>query len=340
MLKITKIAKGILGLALTTAASTAMAQESLRIGDSFPVGHYISENLTKFWMEEVTRMSDGGITFEYFPAQQMGKVKDLLSLTQTGVLDIGYVAPAYVADKMPLSAVGELPEGFSTSCEGTKAYWEIAKPGNILDQAEIAQAGMRLLMVMVLPPYQIYTGDRAIEGLASFEGMKLRATGGAMEITARKLGAVPVQMPAPEVREAISRGTLDAVLFPASSLLPYEIVPHLKEATKGMNFASFVVTYMISQKKWDALSPENQKILSEAGEAATMHGCEIADQLNTTDKKTIADGGVKFVDFSAEDTTKINALLAKVGSEWADGLEAQGKPARKILDAFRNALPK
>lgn len=40
----------------------------------------------------------------------MGKAKDLLSLTQSGVLDIGYVGPSYVSDKLPLFSVGELPE--------------------------------------------------------------------------------------------------------------------------------------------------------------------------------------------------------------------------------------
>lgn len=326
--------------ALTLTAATARAEEVLRIGDSFPVGHYISENLTKFFMEEATRLSDGEISFEYFPAQQMGKAKDMLSLTQSGVLDIGYIAPAYVSDKMPLGSVGELPEAITTACEGVTAYWEIAKPGGVLDEAEIAPQGMRLLAIWVLPPYQAYTAKRELTGLDSFKGMKIRASGSAMELTARKLGAVPVQMPAPEVREGVSRGTLDGLFFGASSLLPYEIAPYLAQGSKGVNFATFVVTYMISQSRWDGLSPEVQAALTEAGETATFRGCKISDELDATDKASIAEGGVTYVDFPPEEKAKIEAILAEVGAEWAEEMEAQGKPGKKVLEAFRAALPK
>src|SRR5690606_28964226 len=170
---------GVTLLALTAAWAMPASAETLRIGDSFPVGHYISENMTKVWMEEVKKASNGEVDFEYFPAEQLGKAKDLLSLTQSGVMDIGYVGASYVSDKLPLSSVGEMPEAFTTSCQGTKAFWQIAKPGGALDQAEFAPNGVRVLMVMVLPPYQVFTSNREISGLDSLKGLKIRSTGGA-----------------------------------------------------------------------------------------------------------------------------------------------------------------
>ena len=322
---------------MTTAALPAMA-ETIRVGDSFPVGHYIAENMTKYWMELVTKNTNGAVTFEYFPAEQMGKAKDLLQLTQSGVLDVGYVGASYVADKLPLSSVGELPEAFTTSCAGTKAFWQIAKPGGELDKAEFAPNGVRVLMVMVLPPYQIFTKSKEITGIDSFKGLKLRSTGASKEIATRLVGAVPVSIPAPESREAISRGTLDGILFPHSSVLPYEIQPHLKYATQNTNFGSFVVTYTISQTRWDKLAPEVQTALADAGETATMHGCEIADELDGKDKQTIADAGVTFVDLPPADAAKVAEMMATVGDEWADTLEGRGRPARAILAAFRDAL--
>lgn len=322
---------------MATAAVPAMA-ETIRVGDSFPVGHYIAENMTKVWMDMVSKQSNGGVTFEYFPAEQMGKAKDLLQLTQSGVLDVGYVGASYVADKLPLSSVGELPEAFTTSCAGTKAFWQIAKPGGALDKAEFAPNGVRVLMVMVLPPYQIFTKSQEITGIDSFKGLKLRSTGGSKEIAVRLVGGVPVSIPAPESREALSRGTLDGILFPHSSILPYDMHPLVKYATQNTNFGSFVVTYTISQSRWDKLSPETQKVMAEAGEAATLHGCEIADQLDGKDKQTIADSGVKFVDLPPADAQKVAEMMATVSDQWAEALEARGKSAKEILTAFRAAL--
>ena len=244
---------------LPLAVKPVAAQEiELRAADSLPTGHYIAQSLIEPFMERVSERT-GKTEFAYFPAQQLGKAKDLLSLTQTGVTDIGYVGPSYVSDKMPLSAVGQLPEAFSTSCEGTMAYWEIAKPGGALDQAEFAPNGVRLLMAMVLPPYNLLTSSREIS---------------------QKIGGVPVQMPAPEVREALSRGTIDAGLFPYPSVTPYGMETFLDWGTQGMNFGSFVATYVISHEKWGSLPEDVQQAMTAIGEDLTREGCETADRQN------------------------------------------------------------
>lgn len=331
----------VTALALGTLAVVpgASAQEiTLRAADSFPTGHYIAENLVQVFMDTVNEKTGGKVAFEYFPAQQLGKAADLLSLTQSGVTDIGYVGPSYVSDKMPLSSVGELPEAFHSSCEGTKGYWEIAKPGGVLDKAEFAPNGVRLLMAMVLTPYNLVTSGREITGLDSIKGLKIRSTGGAKELAVLKIGGVPVQMPAPEVREALSRGTIDGGLFPNPSIMPYGMEAFLEHGTQGINFGSFVATYVISTERWNTLSPETQEIMTSVGEAATMSGCEVADGLDKTDKNTLIEGGVVFADLPEAEAAEIAKILGTVSSEWAANLDAQGKNGTEILEAFRAAL--
>ena len=112
-------------------ASTALAQAAdpikLRVADFFPKGHYLVKLVLEPWMEQVSKRTNGAVTFEHYPAQQLGKATDMLKLTQTGVADIGYVAPAYASEKMPVSEVAMLPGAFSHSCQGTLAYWKLAK---------------------------------------------------------------------------------------------------------------------------------------------------------------------------------------------------------------------
>lgn len=337
----TGLAAAVAATALAAGAFQAAAQEvKLRVGDSFPVGHYIPEKITKNWMNLVTEATAGKVSFEYFPAEQMGKAKDLLALTQDGVLDIGYVGASYVSDKLPLSSVGELPEAFKTSCQGTLAFWDIARPGGALDKAEFAPAGVRVLMALVLPPYQVFSSTREITGLDSLKGLKLRTTGGGKDLATVRVGAIPVQIPAPESREALSRGTIDGLLFPHSSITPYGVTPHLKYATQDLNFGSFVVTYVISQQGWDALSPEVQAAMSEAGDKATRQGCEIVEKLDIQDKQKIASEGVTFVSLPEADVAKIGELMSTVSGEWAADLDKRGKAGTEILEAFRAALAK
>ena len=77
----------------------------LRVADSLPADHYIARIMLQPWMDEVTKRTNGAVTFQRYPNQQLGKAADMLRLTQTGLADIGYIGPSYVSDKMPVSAV-------------------------------------------------------------------------------------------------------------------------------------------------------------------------------------------------------------------------------------------
>ena len=262
-------AKTTLAFAATLSlggAALAQTPTKIKIADSFPVGHYLPKYITTPMMERLkANPAAKGIEFEYYPAEQMGKAKDFLSLVQSGVIDIAYVAPGFVSDKMPLSVVSELPLEFSGSCQGTMAYWNLAKPGGLLDKKEFAPNGIRLLFTIVLPPYQIIT-RKPFTNLKDIEGMKIRASGSAKELVLKKLKAIPVLMPTPDVYESLSRGTIDGVLFPFNSLAPYEIHKLSKTGTIGENFGTFVANWVISEKRFQSLPPAVQQDLTAMGE--------------------------------------------------------------------------
>ncbi|AEC19205.1 TRAP dicarboxylate transporter- DctP subunit [Pusillimonas sp. T7-7] len=326
-----------LGLGMSSVANAADTI-TLRVADSFPTGHYIPDALTKPFMEEVERKTNNAVKFEYYPGQQLGKAKDMLSLTQSGVADIAYVAPSFVSDKMPLAAVAELPGNFTTSCEGTVAYWKLAQEGGILDEKEFKPLGIHVLFTLVLPPYQVFLGHGELKNIASIQGMKIRTSGGAKDIAARKLGAVSIQMATPEVHEALSRGTIDGMLFPYSSIISYDLQNMVKYSTVGENFGSFIVNYAISEKKWKALSPEIQKAMTEVGNAVTAKACEVSQERESSDMKKIEAAGDKLVTLSAADKKTVSELMSTVGTEWAQELDKRGKAGTEVLNTFKEAL--
>jgi TRAP-type C4-dicarboxylate transport system substrate-binding protein len=330
-----------LGLAAALAlGSPAIAQQmTFRVADSFPAGHYIPEAQTKVFMAEIEKRSNGNIKFQYFPAEQLGKAKDMMSLALSGVADIAYVAPSFVSDKLPLSVVAELPESFANSCEGTNAYWKLAREGGLLDKLEFEPNGVRALFVLVLAPYQVYmTKGRELTSLESFKGKKIRTTGGAKELAIRKIGAVPVQIPTPEVREAAARGTIDGFLFPNTSIAPYDMARHSSAATTGENFGSFVVTYMISRQKWNALPADVRKMMDEVGNQVVTNGCRTTDSMEADEVAKIKAAGVKMEPLPAADSKRVKALMTEVSQEWAAGLDKRGRKGSEVLKAFQDAL--
>ncbi|MCC7184301.1 MAG: Solute-binding protein [Rhodocyclaceae bacterium] len=308
----------------------------LRVADSFPAGHYIAEQAVKHWMNQVRQASGGMVDFEYYPAEQLGKAKDLLDLTLAGTIDIGYASPSYISDRFPLSTVAELPGGFTASCTGTLAYWKLARDG-VIAQKEMAPLGVRLLVTMAIPGYQLNTRSR-FESLKDLEGMKIRTAGGAMDATMRRLKMVPIRIPGPEMYEAASRGTVDGVILPWASVLAYKLDEHVKYTTVGENFSGYIANYIISEARWKKLPERVRKLMWDAGEASTRNACGFADRANEADRDRLKQRGMHFVQLSAADRKQIETQLATVANDWAESLDKRGKPGTEVLKAFRAAL--
>jgi TRAP-type C4-dicarboxylate transport system substrate-binding protein len=317
-------------------ATVAQARE-LRVADSFPVGHYLVRLLLKPWMDDVTKRTNGAVTFAYFPAQQLGKATDLLRMTQAGMIDIGYTAPSYASDKMPVSEVAQLPSMFDTACGGTLTYWKVARSG-LVEKYDYAPNKIRLLLTVALPPYHIFTAHQAVQSDKDVQGLKLRTAGGAQDLTLRSIGAVPVRMAAPETYESLSRGTLDGLLYPVESVISYNVDKLVKHATDGIGFASFIVAFSINQNVWNSLSPDVQKAMNDAAEELEPKMCKEVDEEEVQSRKRLEASGVTFEPLPDGTRETFKGLLKTVGTTWAAGLDARGKDGTGVLNEFEATL--
>ncbi len=333
-----RIAAYLAALALICpAARAADAPVVLKVADSLPVTHYMSTEGAKFFMSRATELSHGHITFEYYPSEQLGKSHDLLRLVQTSVADIGYVAPGYVSEKLPLSGVAELPGLYNSSCQGTHAFYALAHDG-ILDQREFKPNGVMALMAWNLGPYPIDSSKAKFDTLDDFHGMKVRASGGTWDLILRAIGAVPVNFPVAGLREALERGTVDASVGTALSLRPYDLLGVTKTLTEGVAFGSFASTYSISLRKFRSLSAEDQAALVQAGREATEHLCQFVDTNEAAALADVQKAGVRVWNISPADQAALKTMLDPVVQNWAKGLDDRHLPGSQVLADFKAAV--
>jgi TRAP-type C4-dicarboxylate transport system substrate-binding protein len=325
-------------LAMVIGAPAAHAVD-LKMADSLPNGHIISDHATKPWIELVSKLSSGKVNISYFPAEQMGKAKDMLMLTQSGVIDIGYVGPSYISEKLPLSAVAELPGGAKNACQSMRAYWTLAKEGGYLYENEFKPNKIRPLFVAALPPYQMVIGSsRQIATIKDVEGLKLRASGGAQDFALHQLNAVPVHMAPPGVYESMDHGTIDGTLFSFVSVESYKLERLVKSATVGANFGTVIVTYSISERKWASLPKDVQEVLKKAGDEITNKACVAFDNREAQTTERLKKLGIKLVSFQNGDKAALEKAYEKVATDWATSLDKRNKPGSAVLKAYREAL--
>lgn len=326
--------------ALALFASEAPAQTiTLRIADSFPQGHVFHQVLTWPYIKEVEAASNGQIRFQHFPGEQLGKAKDMLMLTQSGVIDIGSVMPDYASDKMPLGAALELPGAFGDYCGGVSAFWALAHDDGFLNQNEFKPNDVVPVITFMLPTYQIIiSSSKSVASLRDLAGLKVRSAGGAMDFMLKALNMVPVRMTPPEVYEGMSRGTIDAAVLPYNSAKSYSLIPLLKSGTVGLNFGTVASTYSIGAKKWKQLPNSFKDILMRVGHQISIDACEkflVAENSALAEAKA---SGIKLITFSGADIQTLDGVFAKAASDWAGSLDSRGRPGTAALAAVKKAV--
>lgn len=334
-LKLTTMA-AIGALCLNQPAAQADEQVKLRFAHSLPSTHYA-------WVEGMGRMADavvkatnGVVSYEVYPAGQLGK--DYVSVLNSKLADAVVLIPSYASDKLPLTTVGELPAKYKDACHGTRKLWAIAKPGGMLSEAEFKPLGMHTLFVTNLPGYKVPTTTKPVKSLEDLQGMKIRASGAAMEQTVRALGAVPIQLTASEINDSLRRGTIDGAIWPYHAAPPYELEPLFKYGAEGPNLGSATIIFAMSESKWQSLPENVQKAIETAAAEAQENLCQWMEKEEARVRQEMIDKyGYKPTVLSEEETARWNERTAKVAEAWAARMDRNGKPGTKILEAFRQA---
>lgn len=337
-----KIAAAVVAMALGgwhVANVSAQQTVTLKFAMAVPPTHYTAVYGGKFFMERATKLSNGRIKFEWYPGQQLGKAKDLLSLVQAGVADMADIVPSYTPDKLPLVGVSELPGQMVNSCEGTKVYHEMTRPGHILATHDFDLQKVHVLMAAPLAPYKVLTAKRPVRTLDDLAGLKIRTSGGASDSTMNALGAVSVRMSGEEIHEALSRGTIDGAMYPFLSLKPFGLIGIIHYATLGVSLGTVSTTFLISQQRWEALPPDIRKALDQAGKEAGMNYCGYMDREENKQKEVLADS-ITSIQLSPSEIARWNVVLDGTKQAWAKRLDERGKPGSETLAVWAKELKK
>jgi C4-dicarboxylate-binding protein DctP len=160
------------------------------------------------------------------------------------------------------------------------------------------------------------------------KGMKFRIQASdVLEAQFRALDANPQKMAFAEVYQALQTGVVDGQENTWSNIYSqkfYEVQKSIAESNHG------VIDYMVvtNAKWWDGLPADVQKGLAEAMAQATAYSNKLANDINESDKKKIADSGkTKIQKLSKEDTAAWRKAMAPVWKKF------EGDIGRDLIDA-------
>lgn len=283
---------------------------------TFKLGHEAAESHIKFkvaekFAEELEKATDGRMTVEIYPGNQLGKEADMAQQVQSGTLDFAILSNG------TMSSISESLNGWFMPY-----LFEDLSAAAAASQTDEAKQMMTDLEKKSMIGYGVFfAGQRhifsnnEIKSVADLKGLKTRIPGSPVfETYYKAINASPASMPLPEVYTSLSTGVIDAVdtdLDAAVSQKFYEAVENLT-LTGHIVFPEVV---MGSKSLIDSLSEEDQKIIADVWMEVIEWGVDESISKNEDLLNQLKDLGVTVTELS--DNSEFKSVSQQVYGQYS-----------------------
>jgi TRAP-type C4-dicarboxylate transport system substrate-binding protein len=333
----------LLGWALSLLLPTAAAAQATPPAPSKPIVLKKADfgpvslsrvRLSKWWAEEVEKRSGGRVKIEYFPAETLLKAADIFEGTRSGVADIGIWVQAYNPAVSPISALFTLPGVSPRFRPAIHAASELVFASDFaFFRDELKRLGVEPLYSWGVSDQEMIS-TKPVASLAALKGLKVRVIGKEWPKLISEHGGTPVAMPWPEVYEALSRGTLDAVVGFVTANRDAKFHEVAKHHTQIQLGAPAGPSAIMNKKAWDGLPKDIQDLMRQVAKEypdklADLYEKEVGEAVREMEAK-----GVKFTEWPREDRAKLQASMEAIWEAWTKEMDAKGIPGREALRRY------
>ncbi len=316
-------------------AGSAMAQEKMTLAHWVPASHPLQKLGMEPWTKSITDATQGRITFEFYPAAQLGAAADHYDMARDGIADIGFINPGYQPGRFPILAAAELPFHFANAKAGVRALTEWYKP-----YAEKEMSDVYFCMALSHDPGTFHGKDKILVP-EDLRGKKVRPANATEGRFVNLLGGASVQVSAPESRELLANGGADATQSPWESLYIFGVEPLVKHHLDMPLYAS-INAFVINKAKLQGLSPEDRKVVEDhcTPEWAEKMSSGWADVEAAGRTKIAADPSHTMHKPNAEQLQLWKAAAAPLTDEWKANIKKMGLDADAIYNGMVETLKK
>ncbi len=280
-----------------------------------------------FWefQRQVAKQSGGKMKVEWKGGPEISSPFEMLGLVQRGVLDVLGGAGAYDSAKIPEGVFLEYFVG-NTS--------ELRKAGitGFFNDVTQKRAGVKLLGLTSGPVgFAIFT-KKPVRSVDGFKGMKMRSTPTYLPL-GQALGATMIQVPWPDVYNALERGVVDGYFSPVIGTLGSKLYEQICCMLKPYFWTVRTWLY-INLDTWKKLTAEQQKVLTDSIVAAEnwtpgYYKGIIDEEIDTL----VSKHGLKIIELAGDEAKSFRKMAYE--SAWKKYLPNSPEYGKKIRELAR-----
>ena len=280
-------------------AGPALAETTLKASHQWPGGKGdVRDEMVQIIAKEVAK-ADVDLKVQVYPGASLFKPRQQWDAMTKNQLDISAFPLDY--------ASGRHPQFSATLMPGLVKNHDHAKRLNDSPYMDAIKKIINDAGIVVLADAWLAGGfvgkDSCITSPADAQGQVMRAAGPAFEQMLVQAGASINSMPSSEIYTALQTGVLDGANTSSGSFVSYRIYEQVKCLTPPGDFALWFMyePILMSKASYDALTPEQQKALMDAGEVAEEFFFEEAKGLDQKLVDVYKQAGVEISPMTQED---------------------------------------
>lgn len=225
---------------------------------------YTDGDMRDLWAEHIAELvsdkTDGEVTVEIYPNQQLFKAKAQHQALERDRIDLTIYPLPWLSGMAPLAEIGALPGLVTTPQDGV--VWRERKIWPMLEEA-VASTGVVLGGGGWAMATIGNTGDPILTP-ADMAGHKMRGLGKATETMMAENGATITSLPASEIYQALQTGVLTGVLTQYASFSGYNLDEVIDHLLVGKGFIGGFHAILVAPGVEEKLGPEGYAALMEA----------------------------------------------------------------------------
>ncbi len=284
------------------AAAQAQNRE-IRVLSGFDTNFVFTREIAKPFMENVTRASNGQITFR-FNGPETVPVFEQLQPTSAGAFELLFTHPAYHSGTTTVGLATDAVDADPVKRRDS-GVWAFV-------DAHYGKSGLKLIAMAPTGSKGFqFVLKRPISGEPSLGGMKIRGTVSYHPMI-KAMGGAPVVMGGGDVYSALERGVIDGAAWGLTGVADFKWNEVAKFVARPV-FGQVSLLIMMNKRAFDALPAAQQQILLDEGRKLELASVARFDVLAAEELKLLKDKGMQETQFPAADAARLEKL-------WNDGV--------------------
>jgi len=292
--------------------------------------------------EELARLmkeaTDNNFEIKIHYGEALGPSKEALDAISIGAYEMTFACVGYTPGKLPTIEGMGLPFLPTPTIHHVRAMREgyMAHP---VPQRDISRWGAVAITPMPVASNEFLGKGKPPKSLSDFKGLRVRALGGEADAM-RLVGAVPTNLPAPEIYQGMERGLLDA-----SSTLYYAHASYKTQEvanwyTTNLSLSSAPCLVFAGSKAYNALPAQYRKLMTDSVSASNDHWVKVLLEDDLKAVELFKAKGLTPVTFAEADLANLRQQVRPIWDRWVAEMDKLGHNGKDLLQLILDSAQK